>query len=268
LITGLALDRDGLAQACMGVAAGDLNADGLLDLFVTNFQDESNTLYAQQPNGFFLDETRKAQLRDPSYAKLGFGTQALDGELDGHPDLVVANGHVYDLSHSGREYRMAPQYFRNRGDGAFVEVPASQLGPFFEGKYLGRGLARLDWNRDGLEDFAVSHMLAPAALVTNTTAAHGNYVALQLRGVASARDALGTVVELTAAGRKRVQQLTAGDGYEASNERQLVFGLGTAERVEHLRVRWPSGQSQEFTVPAVNSHYLLVEGRPRSCRLP
>ncbi|HLQ45712.1 MAG TPA: CRTAC1 family protein, partial [Planctomycetaceae bacterium] len=231
-----------------------------LDLFVTNFQDESNTLYLQQPGNLFVDATRFAGLRDPSYPLVGFGTQFLDGELDGRPDLVVANGHVFDLSYQGRQYHMPPQYFQNLGQARFTELSANTLGEFFQNKYLGRGLARLDWNRDGLEDFAVSNMNAPASLVLNQTSAAGHFLAVQLRGISCDRDAIGTVVRVTVGSRTHTAQLTAGDGYEVSNQRRLVFGLGAAQSVDRIEVRWPHGRVQELGHTAADQELLIREG--------
>lgn len=258
---GLAFDRDGLPQACMGVAADDANGDGLFDLFVTNFEDQSNTLYQQLAEFSFEDVTRRVGLRDPSFAMLGFGTQFIDGELDGWPDLVLTNGHVLDLSYKGAPYAMVPQYYRNLGSGQFEEAPANSLGPFFQRKSLGRGLARLDWNRDGREDFVVSHMNSPAALVENQTPATGHYLTVELRGVQSARDAIGTVVQLKCGDRSWTKQLTGGDGYQATNQRQLVFGLGEATKIDELTVRWPSGLSQTWRALPVNAAFVLIEGR-------
>jgi hypothetical protein len=268
VLSGLAYDADGKTLACMGIAAGDANGDGKLDLFVTNYYEEPNTLYLQESTGMFIDATTASGLRTPSYRMLGFGAQFIDGELDGLPDLVLTNGHVEDLSHQQVPYKMPPQYFRGLGGGKFAELPAAELGEFFQGEYLGRGLARLDWNRDGREDFIVSHLDAPTALVENASAETGHYLAVQLRGVQSARDAIGARVTLIAAARTRTQWLTAGDGYMASNQRQLVFGLGAEERVEKLSIHWPSGLSQEFADLAADQELMFVEGSSRVSRLP
>ncbi|MBS0201777.1 MAG: VCBS repeat-containing protein [Planctomycetes bacterium] len=259
-LSGLAVDADGQAQACMGVAAGDANGDGRLDLFVTNFRNESNTLYVQQPDGSFLDATRQSGLREPSFAMLGFGTQFLDADLDGWEDLVLTNGHVGNLTRHGLAYEMPPQFFHNVGQGRFVELSPTTLGTFFAGKYLGRGLSRIDWNRDGREDFVISHLKSPAAIVTNHTSEPGSFVAVRLCGVESARDAVGSQVTVTTAGRSMVRQLVSGDGYQASNQRQLVFGLGKSTAIEKLEVRWQTGQIQSFSEIPVNSEVLLREG--------
>lgn len=268
VLAGLAYDGSGKANACMGVAAGDANGDGKLDLFVTNFIDESNTLYLQQDTDVFIDATGPAGLARPSFAMLGFGTQFIDGELDGLPDLVVTNGHVHEFLSPGVSYAMRPQYFRNVGNGRFQERSADTLGAYFQQKYFGRGLARLDWNRDGREDFAVSSLESPAALVTNQTDGAGHYLCVQLRGVQSSRDAIGAIVTATMGDRRQTQWLCAGDGYQASNQRQLVFGLGKSTRVGKLTIAWPSGVEQEFSDLAADQELIFVEGSPQISVVP
>lgn len=264
---GLSLNGDAQQESSMGVAAGDADGDGLIDLFVTNFDNESNTLYRQEPGQIFLDVTQSANLTDNSVPLLGWGTQFVDGELDGRPDLIVTNGHVNDLRSKGRPYQMPPQYFRNVGEGRFEEVSASTLGPFFEGQYLGRGMARLDWNRDGLEDVVISHLDAPVALLTNTTKKRGHFLALRLVGVQSARDAIGTTVTVKSGSQTSVRQLTAGDGNQSSNQRLLVFGLGENPQVDRVEIHWPSGQKQDFEDLKADAEYIVVEGQSEPVRL-
>ena len=264
---GLAFDADGRAQACMGVAAGDADGDGLLDLYVTNFYEEGSTLYRQRGSEYFEDVTRRFGLYEPSRLQLGFGTQFLDGDLDGWPDLIVTNGHIDDFTDRGTPYQMPPQFYRNDNGVRFELLPPEELGPFFERRCLGRSLARLDWNRDGREDVVISHLDVPVALLANRTSAVGRHLALRLVGTAGSRDAIGTTLRVTAGGRTWVRQLTAGDGYQVSNERQLVFGLGKADRIDRLSVRWPSGNLQSFNDLAVDQQLLIVEGRPQVIRL-
>lgn len=268
MISGCAVDDYGQAQASMGIAADDADGDGLLDLFVTNFHKESNAFYCLQRGGGFVECSAQARLKEPSLDMLGFGTQYLDGDLDGWPDLVVANGHVDDFRSHGIPFRMRPQYFANLGSGRFAEVPADSAGDYFQQERLGRGMARVDWNRDGREDFVVSNLDTPASLVTNTTPETGHFFALRLRGVASSRDAIGTRVEITAAGRRQVKQLTAGDGYESSNQRQLVFGLAEDTQVAEIVVHWPSGTTQSFQDVAGDREWMLVEGRSELLTIP
>ncbi len=266
--SGVAFDREGLAQACMGIAVDDFNGDSLLDFFVTNFFEESNTLYMQKSGTLFVDETREFGLRNPSLQKLGFGTQSLDCDLDGFPDLVVANGHVDDFSYDGKPYRMQPQIFANRGGVQFDEVAVSGADSYFAGNYLGRGMARIDWNRDGHEDFVVSHLDSPAALVTNLTKSCGNSITFRLTGVNCSRDAIGTNVTVTSAGKSHTRQLTAGDGYQASNERILVFGVGKSELATEVTIDWPSGLTQTFHNIRAGIEHHIVEGHDFIGELP
>jgi len=269
VVRGLAYDRAGKAQACMGVAVQDYNQDGLADLFVTNFYKESNTLYVQQSGGLFRDGTRQASLRQPSFNLLGFGTQFLDAQLDGEPDLVVANGHIDDFTYQGIPFQMQPQFLVNvNGQYRETENPA---GPYFKRKLLGRGLACGDLNRDGKPDFVVSHLDAPVAVLENRTAQTGNFLAIELRGTRLQRDAIGTVVKVvtdTTPPRTWVRQLTAGDGYQASNQRHLLMGLGNAQAVQLLEVRWPSGKVDRYLEPPINQFLMLIEGDRELHRLP
>jgi hypothetical protein len=122
-------------------------------------------------------------------------------------------------------------------------------------------MARVDWNRDGREEVVISHINSPAALLTNQTTTAGHYFAVQLRGTIGSRDAIGAVARLKVGGRTITRQLTAGDGYAASNERQLVFGLGQAEKIDQLEIRWPSGKKQTFTEVPLDSQCIAVQGR-------
>ncbi|QDT32247.1 FG-GAP-like repeat-containing protein [Thalassoglobus polymorphus] len=268
LVSGLAINESGIPEACMGVAAGDANNDGLIDLFVTNFHNESNTLYQQTTDGLFEDSTRANQLHHPSLKMLGFGTQFIDANLNGDLDLIVANGHIDDLSTEGIPFEMPAQFFSNDGQGTFTEVSADSLGPYFKKKILGRGLARLDWNRDGRDDIAVSHLDAPFALLTNKTEDAGHFVSLQLRGTESSRDAIGSLVSVSAGGKHLVRELTAGDGFQASNERRMIIGIGSAETVEKLTIRWPSGMNQKFDKIPVDTELLFIESSSEPLHLP
>lgn len=269
LVSGLALGGAGTAQASMGVAAGDADGDGATDLFVTNFHGETNTLYRQLENGIFEDVTLKQKLRQPSLSRLGFGTQFLDADLDGRLDLVVTNGHIDNFSQDGRiEYQMRPQFFANQGETGFREVDGQTMGSYFDRRVLGRALARLDWNGDGKEDFVVTHLDAPAALLENITKPVGNNVALKLRGVYSSRDAIGTVVQVETDNLKLTRQLMAGDGFQASNQRVLTFGLGEDDIIRKLTVTWPSGQSNEFSSVPGNTRWIIIEGKQRLFAAP
>jgi hypothetical protein len=235
---------------------------------ITNYYADTNTLYRQLQPSMFADVTRDVGLSQPSFHKLGYGAQFFDAELDGALDLIVANGHEGDYRDLGIPFQMEPQFFQHDGNGRFVDCSSSVEGGYFEKKVVARGLARLDWNRDGREDFVVSHLDQPVALVTNETSPAGSYLAVRLVGVRSSRDAIGTRVAVAAEGATWSRQLMAGDGYMASNERLLIFGLGEAEEVEQLTVDWPGGRSQHFGPLPVNCEVTLVEGYPKALTPP
>ena len=261
MVRGVAFSEHGLPMAGMGVAADDADGNGLIDLFVTNFADETNTLYLQDGSGLFVDATRRSGLGAPSVPFVGWGTQFLDADRDGHSDLVIANGHVYDYRDEGGLFRMRSLFFRNLGRGQFEELKSDSIGSFFDRELLGRGLARLDWNCDGLTDFAVSNILDRSPLVTNQTMDPGNFIDVQLHAVNTARDAIGARVTVTAGAFSWKKQLVAGDGYQASNERVLQFGVGACAEIDSVTVQWPSGGSDSISQPPLNVRLEFVENR-------
>jgi tetratricopeptide (TPR) repeat protein len=261
IAAGIGLNSEGKSEGCMGIALGDVNEDGRLDVHVTNFLAESNTLYVSETQpGFFTDHTREAGLHEPTWNLLGFGTQFLDADLDAQLELFVTNGHLQDLRRFGRPYGMPPQLFAFRGGSAGV-VPPEALGPYFEREWLGRSVARIDWNRDGREDLLVGHLEDPTMLLTNVSPEPGNSLSLRLHGTASPRDGTGASVRARVGERWQVRQMTAGDGYQASNERQLVFGLGPAGEIDELVVEWPAGTQERFSAVPPGRPLILVEGR-------
>jgi tetratricopeptide (TPR) repeat protein len=259
LIAGLAFNENGLSMACMGIAIDDWDNNNKLDIFVTNFHDESNTLYLQDYPGLFVDTTKTSGLYTSSIQMTGWGTQSLDANLDGFPDLVVTNGHVDDYTDKGIPYQMPPQFFQNTGSG-FQELSSKQAGPWFAKKYLGRGLAKIDWNQDGRFEFIVSNMNAQVSVMKNVSQNAGHHLTFELHAVQTARDAIGTRVTVRADRQNIERQLTAGDGYMASNERMIQFGLGTVNQVTEVIVSWPSGSTTMIADPKIDSRYIVVEG--------
>ncbi len=175
IVSGLAFNGEGKAEGCMGIALADIDGNGALDVHITNFLAESNTLWMQQSPGLYEDKTQPMGLREPTLNVLGFGTQFLDANLDGRWELFAANGHIDDLTALGKPHAMRAQLFEWNGT-RFQEADAKTLGAYFQKKWLGRAAARLDWNRDGLADLLVGHLDQDSALLTNTTKPHGRFL--------------------------------------------------------------------------------------------
>lgn len=257
---GIAFNLEGHATASMGVAAGDANGDGQLDLFITNFFAESNTLFSLGAGGFFEEQARDMNLREASFWMLGFGCQFADFDGDGWEDLIVTNGHVDQKSARGDSDRLPPQLFRNEQGRRFVEVPSESLGPFFQGRYLGRGLAKFDWNRDGRTDVGISHLHAPFALLTNRTVPAGRPLTIRLIGRSGCREPIGAKVTVDDGTSRTVRFLTAGDGFLASNERILSFVVPPDVGSIRLEVDWPDGQPQVWEKVHSAQELRVVEG--------
>ena len=191
---------------------------------------------------------------------LGFGTQFIDAQCDGIADLIVLNGHIDDMSHKGTPFRMRAQFFIGDGQAKFVECRSPTIGAYFEQDRLGRALALIDFDRDGRQDFVATDLERPASLVRNETES-GNFLSIRLVGTESHRDAIGTEVVATVAGRQSTYQLVAGCGYMVSNEKVIHLGPGEATKVERLDIHWPSGIRQTHTNVQANTHWLAIENQ-------
>ncbi|HEY0981173.1 FG-GAP-like repeat-containing protein [Schlesneria sp.] len=260
-LRNLALDEHGLSQACMGIACADINRDRQLDLLVTNFAKEANTLYLSNQDGFYRDATQAAGLRQASFEPLGFGTQFLDADQDGDFDLIVMNGHIDEFK--GEEFQMKPQIFRGEPGGRFTELTAGTAGSLFDVPRLGRGMASLDWNRDGRTDFIATDLQGPVLLGVNRSESPYRSLRLKFVGTQSSRDAIGTKLNaILASGMIRSWQLTAGDGYESSNERVMEICVGDADRLKKIEIIWPSGLRSTFDDVPAAGEWIVIEGKP------
>jgi tetratricopeptide (TPR) repeat protein len=259
--SGTAVNAAGNATAAMGIACADMDGDGRLDLYVSNFHQEADILYLNRGSLIFEDATERAGLVGATRAMLGWGAQAIDADLDGRPEIFVTNGHLDDRRHEGLPWKMSPQLFYNMGRGRFSEI-SRECGDFFRGVYLGRGAARLDWNRDGLPDLVIVHHDRPVALLMNETERPGHRLVVELHGVVSNRDAIGARLRVTAGGQTQVLEVCGGDGYCATNERRQVIGTGSADEISLLQVNWPSGRIDRWTNLPSDIAVTLIEGRP------
>ncbi|XZE21549.1 FG-GAP-like repeat-containing protein [Pirellulaceae bacterium SH449] len=257
-LVGLSMDSNGAKQGCMGIAVGDFDANGSLDFFVTNYVTESNTLYSQINPARFEDRTRRAMLSEPSFAMVGFGTQAVDPLLDGNIDLVVTNGHLDRFDFKNQLYQMPPQYFRNDSRGVFQEASKSWQG-YWAGRYLGRAMAKVDWNRDGKEDLLISHLDSPVALLENQSSTVYQSISLRLVGTISSRDAIGTQVKIVDNQKEQIQILSAGNGYQCCNEKRIIFGTGATKKVPILEISWIGGVVERFEGVEVGN-WIAIEG--------
>jgi tetratricopeptide (TPR) repeat protein len=255
---GCSVGRGGNSQACMGIAAGDFNRDGTLDLHVTNFLNEPVNLFLQSQSGIFVDEALKYRLVTPSFGVLGFGTQSADFDHDGWLDLAVLNGHVFDGRFEGLPFQMLPQLLRGSRDG-FALADQAEAGQYWQTKRLGRTLAMLDWNRDGRVDLLANHLDEPLALLQNESPAAG-WLQLELVGTRSERDAIGAEVRVQIGDQSWTSWQFGGDGLMSSNEAVVHFGLGAAASVDRIEVRWPSGLAQTFEDVPASARYLVIEG--------
>ncbi|OYP37965.1 FG-GAP-like repeat-containing protein [Rhodopirellula sp. MGV] len=255
---GVANGFEGAANGCMGIASGDFNRDGTIDLHITNFSEESANLYLQASDGGYTDFATRYGIKDLSLPMVGFGTKALDIDRDGWLDLAVTNGHIFDMRPYGNAYQMRPQLLMNHGI-RFELTDVTDKSGYWQGEYLGRSMAKSDFDRDGDLDLWVNHLDQPLALLQNRTETSGSAIQLELIGTTSERDAIGTRVDVFAEGNQWSDWVTAGDGYLCSDEPVLDFGIGKIKSVEHIDVKWPSGMTQHFAGPFTSGRYLIVE---------
>ena len=256
ILAGCAYSADGIAQAGMGVDAGDYNGDGHLDIFVTNFSYETNTLYRNNGDGTFTDVSYKARLGEESYLLLGFGTGFFDADNDGHLDIFVANGHIFpnvERTTDVISYKQPNQLFWNQGDGTFAEVRLAEQHAVSRGTLFG------DYDNDGDIDVLVTQLNDKVTLLRNESGTHNNWFRLKLVGTRSNRDSIGARVTLTLGGESQTREVHVGYSYLSSNDPRLLFGLGDRTVVDRLHIRWQSGTVQILENLAANQEFVVPE---------
>ena len=258
LLSGAAYDEDGHEQAGMGVAAADFDGDGHSDLFVTNFAADTNTLYRNTGGGRFRDATVLVGLATAT-AHVGWGADFLDFDLDGWPDIFVANGHVapsVDEAGIGETFAQPRLLFWNRGDGKFHPISA-QAGTAFGTLRPSRGSATGDLDNDGDEEIVVVNIGQTPSLLQDRSERFANWLVVRAT-TKSGGDAIGAQVTLQADGFQRTSAVRSGGGYLSQSDLRLSFGLGDLQSVE-IEVLWPSGHASKPEKFEVNQIVTIAE---------
>lgn len=269
---GVAVNGNGREEAGMGVAQGDLDADGKTDFVVTNFSGESHSVYLSSGRRSYRDRSAPTGIGGKSIPYLGWGTGLVDVDLDGDLDLFACHGHVYPQADSvgaDTSYAQDDLLWRNVGaeDVRFDVEPLSD-GP----ARVSRAALGVDLDRDGDVDLLTAELDGPVHVLENRTltggeraegAPHWLGVELVDEGAGRRRTVVGARVDVVLGGgaRLRTDEVTASAGYQASGPPEVHFGLGSAERVEGVRVRWPDGETEFFLVPKIDQWLTLTRGR-------
>jgi len=274
LEAGVALNTHARSEACMGIDGGDVDGDGHIDYFMTNYAEETDTLYRGEGDGFFFDGTYKAGLIEATYKPLGFGTRLFDYDLDGDLDIYVTRGHIVQLiaelqPGKGLSYEQPDQLLENDGRGRFKDISA-RSGAWFSKRFVGRGAAFGDYDNDGDIDVYIVNLSQKGVLLRNNTieGGRGGWVGLALRGGGPCnRDAYGSRVELRAAGRTLVAEVRSAASYLVANDPRVVFGLAAAPVAGlQARVRWADGLVEVFENLEAGRYQVLQRGKGRAAR--
>jgi len=262
---GAAYNEDGREQAGMGTSIGDFNGDGKLDIFKTNFSDDTSTLYRNNGNGTFDDVTFAAGLGlNTKY--LGWGANFLDIDNDGWLDLLLVNGHVYpevDKQHLGSDYQEPRILYHNDGTGKYADI-SDPAGPGITIPHASRGAAVGDLWNDGRISAVVSNMNAPPSLLVNQVRSSNHWIAFRTEGSKSNRDGIGARITVKAGTRTLVDEVRSGASYASNDDRRVHFGLGTAAKIDWVEIRWPSGLVERYVGLAADAIHTLREGTGKS----
>jgi hypothetical protein len=261
-LSGVAVNEQGSEQSGMGVSCGDYENKGLLGIYVTNFADDTSTLYRNDGQMNFLDITFAAGLGPVTLPFVSFVTFFFDVDNDGWLDLFVATGHVYPQIEKVTDlktYRERNQLFRNLGNGHFQEVAEKALGIQLA---VSRGAVWGDLDNDGALDVIVTNLNDPPTLLWNRTEPRQNYLVVALEGTRSNRDALGARVRLRTGSHWQLREVQSGGSYLCGHDRRLHFGLGKAAVVDEVQVWWPSGATAVLREVPANQFLTLREPPP------
>lgn len=246
---GVAFSEDGRAQACMGVEFEDLDNDGWLDIMVTNFSDDYNTLYRNTGKGYFRDDSHIAGLAADSIRDLSWGVGFYDFNNDGFKDVFIANGHIYpQVDRYGLNifYKQQNKLYMNNGKGKLINVNTG-AGPGLQIAKSHRGAAFADFNNDGFIDIAVVALDDRPSLLMNQGVRGNHWIMLKLVGSVSNRFGVGARVTIKAGSVKQIREVKAGGSYASTNDPRVHFGLGKSEIIQELTVAWPSGRLSKLS---------------------
>ncbi len=266
-VLGVALDDRGQPEAGMGITAGDVDADGDLDLFMTHIINQTNTLYLNDPELGYEDRSTASGLAANSLAFTGFGTGFIDFDHDGDLDLAIANGRVQRhpplpgavMSSFWNSYAEPNQLFVNDGMAMFEDVSGS-LEDFGETVEVSRGLSMGDFDNDGDLDLLVMNTASSARLYRNDAIKKGDWLVVRAFDPERKRDAHGALVQLVVDGNSYVRLASPGYSYLASNDARAHFGLPSNALIEKVIVIWPDGKSESFRDIESNSFLVLSKG--------
>jgi enediyne biosynthesis protein E4 len=255
--SGTAVNENGSEQGSMGVTLGDYDHDGRLDLFITNFDDDYNTLYHNDGKGSFTDVSYAAKVAAVSLPYVGWGTWFFDYDNDGWVDLMVVNGHVYPQLPS---YRQRNFVHHNNRDGTFSEV-GGQLGAPFAEKRTGRGAAFGDIDNDGDTDVVINNLDGPAQVLRNDGGNGNNSISIKTIGVKSNRDGIGARIKIVSGDLTQIDEVHSGGSYLSQSDLRLHFGLEKRTKIDVIEVHWPSGNVDKIVDAGVNRILTIKEGQ-------
>ncbi len=259
---GCALDENGVSLSGMGVAVGDFDADGWLDIARTNFSEQVTTLYRNYGNGAFEDASIRAGL-GVNRKYLGFGVGFFDFDNDGWKDLFLANGHVYSQIADRKlhlSYKEPKVLYRNLGNGRFEDFSV-KAGAAIRSENLGRGCAFGDFDNDGDVDVIVNNLDGPPSLLRNDGGNRNHWIMIKCVGTRSNRSAIGTRVKVTSGGHSQIDEVMSGSSYYSQNDFRLHFGLGRATQADSVELIWPSGLKESFQNLPANHLFVLQEAK-------